>query len=108
MIKKLQQIVNRFEELEKSLTDPEILADNAKVIEISKERSSLEEVVNQSKKYIALKEQIEEYQEILAGDDEELKEIAKDDLPNTESDLLKCEEKLKILLIPKNPNDKKN
>ena len=55
MIKKLKQIVNRFEELEKLLTDPEILSDNAKVIEISKERSSLEDVVNQSKEYIALK-----------------------------------------------------
>ena len=41
MIKKLQQIVNRFEELEKLLIDPEILADNTKVIKISKERSSL-------------------------------------------------------------------
>ena len=108
MINKLKQIVNRFEELEKLLIDPEILSDNVKVIEISKERSSLEDVVNQSREYIALIEQIEEYKEILNGDDEELKEIAKDDLPNTESDLLRCEEKLKVLLIPKKPNDDKN
>lgn len=108
MINKLQQIIDRFEALEKSLTDPEILADNSKVIEISKERSALENVVNQARKYVILKEQIEEYQEILSGDDAELKEIAKDDLPNTELELQKCEEKLKVLLIPKDPNDNKN
>lgn len=108
MINKLQQIIDRFEALEKSLIDPEILADNVKVIEISKERSALVDIVIQAREYIALNEQIEEYQEILVGDDEELKEIAKDDLPNAESDLQKCEEKLKILLIPKNPNDDKN
>ena len=108
MIDKLQQIVDRFEELEKLLVDPEVLANNAKVIEISKERSSLEDVVNQSREYIALSDQIKEYKEILDGDDAELKEIAKDDLPNTESDLQKCEERLKVLLIPKDPNDDKN
>lgn len=108
MINKLQQIIDRFEALEKLLTDPEILADNSKVIKISKERSALEVVVNQAREYITLKEQIEEYQDILSGDDEELKEIAKDDLPNTEIELQKCEEKLKILLIPKDPNDDKN
>ena len=51
---------------------------------------------------------LEEYQEILNGDDDELKEIAKEDLPSTEEKLQKCEEKLKVLLIPKNPNDDKN
>ena len=74
MINKLKQIVSRFEELEKLLIDPEILADNAKVIEIAKERSALEDVVNQSREYIDIKEQIEEYRGILESDDEELKE----------------------------------
>ena len=108
MINKLQQIIKRFEDLEKSLTDPEILADNTKVTEIAKERSAIEALVNQAREYVALNEQIKEYQEILKGDDEELKEIAKDDLPDTELELQKCEEKLKVLLIPKNPNDDKN
>ena len=108
MINKLQQIIDRFEALEKSLTDPEILANNSKVIEISKERSALEGLVNQAREYVALNEQIEEYQEILSGDDDELKEIVKEDLPNTELELKKCEEKLKVLLIPKDPNDNKN
>ena len=108
MINKLQQIINRFEALEKSLIDPEILADKLKVIEISKERSALEDIVNQAREYLSLKEQIEEYKEILKSGDEELKEIAKDDLPNTELELQKCAEKLKVLLIPKDPNDNKN
>ncbi len=108
MIKKLQQIIDRYETLEKSLVDPEILADNSKVIEVSKERSALEDVVSQARIYVTLKEQIGEYQEILDGDDEELKEIAKDDLPNTNLELKKCEERLKVLLIPEDPNDDKN
>lgn len=108
MIEKLQQIIDRFDELEKSLVDPDILADNNRVTEIAKERSSIEKVVNEAKNYIALSEQIEEYKEVLSGDDEELKEIAQDDLPATEEKLQKCEEKLKILLIPKDPNDDKN
>ena len=108
MINKLKQIVNRFEELEKLLIDPEIHSDNTKVTEISKEHSSLEDVVEQAKVYIALNVQIKEYKDILNGDDDVLKEIAKDDLPNIELELKMCEEKLKIMLIPKNPNDDKN
>lgn len=108
MREKLQQIIDRFDELEKSLTDPEILADNNKVTEIAKERSSIEDVVNEAKEYITLTEQIEEYKEILNGNDEELKEIAQDDLPNAEEKLQQSEEKLKVLLIPKDPNDDKN
>ncbi len=108
MITKLQQIINRFEDLERSLIDPNILANQDKIREISIERSSLEEVVNQAKEYISLNEQIKEYKEILNGDDEDLREIAKEELPNTEIELEKCEEKLKILLLPQNPNDSKN
>ncbi len=108
MINKLQQIINRFDALEKLLVDPKILADNDKVREIAIERSALEDVVAEAKKYILLNEQISEFKEILNGNDDELQEIAKEDLPNAELDLEKCEEKLKILLIPKNPNDDKN
>jgi peptide chain release factor 1 len=82
--------------------------DNNKVTEIAKERSSIEDVVNEAKKYIELSGQIAEYQEVINGDDEELKEIAKDDLPACEEELIKCEERLKVLLIPKDPNDNKN
>jgi len=108
MIDKLQNIINRFDELEKSLTDPSILADNNRVTDIAKERSSIEDIVKEAKAYISLSKQIDEYQDILKSDDEELKEIARDDLPETEEKLQKCEEKLKVLLIPKNPNDNKN
>jgi peptide chain release factor 1 len=108
MINKLKQIIRRFEDLEKTLTDPEILADNNKVTEIAKERSSIKDVVNQAREYVILINQIEEYKEILNDSDEELKEIAKEDLPNTELKLQKCEEKLKVLLIPKDRNDDKN
>ena len=58
MIDKLKKIIDRFNELEKSLTDPVILSDNAKVTEIAKERSSIEDVVIKAKEYIALNEQI--------------------------------------------------
>lgn len=108
MREKLQNIIDRFDELEKSLLDPNILADNNKVTEIAKERSSLEEVVTKAKEFIDLANQIDEYQDILKGDDEELKEIANDDLPIAQEKLQTCEEQLKVLLIPKNPNDDKN
>lgn len=108
MIDKLKNIIERFNELEKSLTDPVILSDNAKTTEIAKERSSIEDVVIKAKEYIALIEQIEEYQEILNSDDDELKEIAREDFSPTEEKLKKCEEQLNVLLIPKNPNDNKN
>ena len=108
MIEKLQKIIGRFTELETALTDPAVLADNNKVTEIAKERSSMEAVVAEAKKYIELQEQIAEYREIMNSDDEDLKEIAKDDLPASEEELEKCEERLKVLLIPKDPNDDKN
>jgi len=108
MIDKLQNIVDRFDELERALIDPVILADNNKVTEIAKERSSLEDIVREAREYISLSGQIEEYKEIIKSDDEELKEIAQEDLPSTEEKLQKSEEKLKVLLIPKDPNDNKN
>jgi len=108
MKNKLLQIIERFEELEKALANPEIIADNKKVTEIAKERSAMENVVNEARKYLTLTKQVSEYHEIMKGNDEELIEIAKEDLPIAEEELQKSTDKLKILLIPKDANDDKS
>ena len=68
MIEKLKQIIERFDDLEKSLLDPEIHSDNTRVTEISKERSLLEDVVSQARIHITLTDQVEEYKEILKSE----------------------------------------
>jgi len=108
MKNKLQQIITRFEELEKFLANPEIITDSKKIAKIAKERSTMEDIVVEARKYLTLTKQVSEYHGIMKGNDKELIEIAKEELPNAEAELLKSTDKLKILLIPKDANDDKN
>ena len=77
------------------MTDPNIFNDQEKVTAIAKEHKSMEEVVNTAKVYISILDQIDDDIEILEGDDEELKQIAQDEVVELESEKLALEEKLK-------------
>ena len=109
MFDKLEWTKQRYEELQKQLYDPEISADVQKTIEISKEINQLEEVY---KLYIAWKDvenQIKEAKDILQNDDdEEMIQMAKEQLNEAEKTKKELEDKLKIALLPKDKNDDKN
>ena len=105
---KLQTIIDKHSLLSEQLADPEIFNDQKKLTTTAKEHSSLEDVVNVGKEYLAVLQNIEDDKSILDGDDAELKEIAQEELIELESRKDKLESDLKILLLPRDPNDDKN
>ena len=105
---KLQTIIDKHSLLSEQLADPEIFNDQKKLTITAKEHSSLEDVVNVGKEYLAVLQNIEDDKSILNGDDAELKEIAQEELIELESRKDKLESDLKILLLPRDPNDDKN
>ena len=105
---KLQTIIEKHSLLSDQLADPKIFNDQKKLTITAKEHSALEDVVKVGKKYLAVLQNIEDDKSILNGDDAELKEIAQEELIELESRKDKLESDLKILLLPRDPNDDKN
>ena len=108
MIDKLKTIIDRYNELADLMSQPDSIKDMKNFTKLAQEHSSLTDLVVESKKYINIYSQISEDEEILNGDDPELKELVKEELSDLKSNLSNLENKLKILLIPKDPNDNKN
>jgi peptide chain release factor 1 len=108
MLDKLDAIKGKFENLGVALTNPEIVADNKKFATISKEYRSLEKVVIARDAYVKLLDDIEFNKEVLNGDDAEMREMAKLELPELEAKKEELEKHLRNLLIPKDPFDEKN
>ncbi|MCW1359793.1 peptide chain release factor 1 [Campylobacter sp. US33a] len=103
---KLEPFLKRFEELNSLLSDTDIINDIGKMTTLSKEQKNLEPIVLKAKEYLKTLEDIEENKILLS--DVELGELAKEELKNLEDLKPKLEEELKILLLPKDPNDEKN
>tara|TARA_Y100000780_G_scaffold206294_1_gene201820 strand:+ start:102 stop:1169 length:1068 start_codon:yes stop_codon:yes gene_type:complete len=105
---KLQAIIEKHAHLAEQMTDPDIYGNQEKLTAIAKEHSTMENVVSVGKEYISVLDQIADDKDMLEGDDEELKQIAQEELDELETRLITLEEKLKVLLLPKDPNDDKN
>lgn len=108
MRQKLQAIIEKHAHLAEQMTDPDIYGNQKKLTAIAKEHSTMEDVVLVGKDYISVLDQIADDKDMLEGDDEELKQIAQEELEELEKRLITLEEKLKVLLLPKDPNDDKN
>ena len=108
MLDKLEAIKARFEDLGVALTNPEIVSDNKKFTALSKEYRSLERIVKRYEEYKLLLSDLEIYKEALNGDDDELRELAKEELPALEEKKPGLEAEIRKLLIPKDPQDEKN
>lgn len=108
MLDKLEAIKARFDDLGVALTNPEIVNDNRKFMQTSKEYRSLEKVVKAREEYIKILDDLEFYKEALNGDDEELRDLAKAETPELEERKEKQEAYIRQLLIPKDPQDDKN
>ena len=106
MIERLEATEKKYMDLQKELMSEEVLKDINKTRELSKEMSELEEVVTVYREYKKVIEAIPETKEMLK--DDELKDIAKEELKDLEEKKEKLEQDLEILLIPKDPNDNKN
>ena len=108
MREKLQAIIEKYAHLAEQMTDPDIYSNQEKLTAIAKEHSAMEDVVSVGKEYISVLDQIADDKDMLEGDDEELKQIAQEELDELETRLITLEENLKVLLLPKDPNDNKN
>ncbi|EAK3685456.1 peptide chain release factor 1 [Campylobacter coli] len=103
---KLDPFLKRFEELNSLLSSSDIISDISKMTALSKEQKNLEPIVLKAKEYLKTLDSIEENKTLL--NDAELGELAKEELKNLEELKPKLEEELKILLLPKDPNDGRN
>ena len=108
MIDKLKDIIIHFESLETQMVDPELLNNQSRYIEVAKEHRRFGPIIEKSKEYISVQEQIDDDNEILAGDDPELKGIAQAEIAELEEALSELEKGLKVLLLPHDPTDNKN
>lgn len=108
MLEKLEAIKARFEELGVALTNPEIVSDNKKYKQLSKEYRDLEKIVNMRNKYAKTLDDIEFNKEVMNSDDEEMREMAKEELPQLQEQKEQLEKTIRTMLIPKDPQDEKN
>ena len=109
MVEKLKLVENRFAELSELIIKPDIISDQKKYIQISKEYKDLKKIIDKGEVYKNLIANKSEAQEIISIEkDDEMIEMAKMQLEEVEAELPKIEEDLKVLLIPKDPDDSKN
>jgi len=106
--KKLLAIIEKYSRLSEEMTRPDIFNDQQKLTAIAKEHKAMEDIVNVGKEYLIVLKDIDEDNLILEGEDQELKQIALEDLTELESKKTTLEKQLKVLLLPKDPNDDKN
>ena len=106
MFQKLEDVEKRFEELNKLISDPEVISNQNEWKKLMKEHSDLEDVVLKYREYKKVKQDFDEAKEMM--NDPEMKELAEDEMEKAKDLLPKIEEELKILLIPKDPNDDSN
>ena len=106
----LQAVEDRYEELGELLSDPEVVSDTKRFMALSKEEASTRETVAVYRDYKKVLQNITDAEEMIkdASGDSELEEMAKEELKEAKAAKEEYEEKLKILLLPKDPNDDKN
>ena len=105
---KLQQLSYRYKELGGLLSDTEVMSDQNRYRDLSKEYAQLEPIVKSYQHYQSLFESLQSAKEMLEDDDIEMKALAKEEVQSLQPQLLATEEELKILLLPKDPNDDRN
>ena len=108
MLDKLEAIKARFDELGVALSNPEIISDNKKYKQLSKEYRSLEKIVHARNEYAKVLDDIEFSREAINSDDEEMRELAKEEMPALQEKKEIYEKQIRNMLIPKDPQDEKN
>lgn len=106
MFDKLENVEKRYEELNLKISDPEVIANQSEWQKYMKEHADIEEIVEKYREYKKVSNSIEELKEML--NDKEMHDLAQMELDENREKLPKIEEELKLLLVPKDPNDDKN
>lgn len=109
MLNKLAEIKNRFEELKIEMTDPKVISNRKRFVQLSKDYKELEPIIEMYKNYKNVLENIDSAKELLKVEkDEDFKEMAKEELSELTSKQEEMEEEIRLMLIPKDPQDAKN
>ena len=108
MKERLKNLIEKHSLLSDKMLDPNVFNNQKELLKITKEHSSLDQIVKLGKKYLSMLKTIQDDKKILEENDEELKEIAQEEIMDLQVELIDLEKELKILLLPKNPNDDKN
>ena len=106
MFEKLEAVEKRYDELTKMIADPEIISNQSEWQKLMKEHASMEDIVLKFREYKKIKQEMEEAEELMQ--DPDMKELAEEEYYSSKEQLPKLEEELKVLLIPKDPDDDKN
>lgn len=109
ILSKLEGVKHKFDEIGQQITDPDVIADMKKYVALNKEYRELEPIVEAYDRYKNLLSNLDDAKAILASEkDEEMREMAKVEVDELEEELPKVEDEIKLLLIPKDPQDGKN
>ncbi len=109
MLDKLSEIINRYDEINRLMADPQVSIDYTRIQTLAKEQSSIKPLMELSQEYLKVVREIEEIDTILRDEsDQELSSMARDEHVQLSSRQTSIEEELRLALIPKDPNDKKN
>src|SRR2546430_727455 len=106
--KQLDQIEVRFEELSQQLADPDIMSDGDRYRKVAKAHSDLSEIVAKYREWKRVEDDLRQARPMLNETDPDLKQMAADEIARLEPVKLRIEDDLRILLLPKDPNDEKN
>ena len=109
ILDKFENIKHRFDEVGQLITDPEIIKDMKRYVKLNQEYKSLEKLLNAFKEYKSMVDNIQSGKEILAEEsDEELREMAREEIEIAEERIPEMEKRIKMLLVPADPEDSKN
>ena len=108
ILDKLRDIEIRYQELEGQLSDPQVVSRQGLYQKFAKEHADLSQLVEIIRRYEKVRTRLEEYQGFLKEADEELKAIVKEEMPQLQQEKIELEEKIRVLLLPTDPNDDKN
>jgi peptide chain release factor 1 len=108
MLERLKELEQRYEELERLVSDPTVIANTREFAKLAKERSQLDDIVTCYRERGRVEHEIAEHRELLRDKDADLRELARAELPALEERLVGLEATLKQLLLPRDPNDERN
>ena len=109
MLDKVKLVEDRYEELNRLMADPEIVVDHTKVTECAQEQAEIQELVQTYRQYVALEAELADTRELVElEEDAEMREMAEEEVLRVEGEMETLYEKMRLLLLPKDPNDDKN
>jgi peptide chain release factor 1 len=108
MLERLQEVERRYEELERLVVDPAVIANRREFAALSRERAGIEETVARFRERKQLVQDIDEHRELVQDADPDIRALAKGELPALEARLVELDQRLRQLLLPRDPNDDRN